>query len=390
MSDQSPANGTLKGWNVILIEDDDQMRNDVIEFFAGHTVAGRPVEITTFADFDAALKEVAERRADLIILDVFRGSALDRGDTAGLQVLEALQASGFVSVVLYTAHPEKVEDKRSPFVRLVGKDVGGIEKLGAEVESLFGTRVPQSFRAVVEHLDTVLKEYMWGFVAASWEQLEGISGSPEFLRVLIRRLAASMNSDRIDVLVRDVFGEDPGQIAPGKVHPAEYHIMPPLDPHSIRMGDIRVRDDEAAEYLIVVWPTCDMVVTAERQPKTDRVLCVRAEPARTAEEIGPLSASSSPSKNLIKQAKATLQNKRGTSPDRYHFVPGLCNLPDLLVDFQKVEVLPFESCLGLKCESSLASPFAESVSSRFLNYIGRIGTPDLDLEFVLSRIAPAS
>jgi CheY-like chemotaxis protein len=388
MSDQELGQISPLVWNILLVEDDPQMRTDVLELLDGEVVAGREVSINTYDDFDSALQQIAERRADLIILDVFRGDALQGADAVGLRVLEAIRGSGFVSVVLYTAHPEKVDQERSSFVRLVGKDVNGLRELKAEIESLFETRVPQSFRAVVEHLDTTLREYMWGFVANNWQQLEGLSGSPEFLRVLVRRLAATLTTAGIDQLTEKVFGSNGvGDIAQGKAHPAEYYIMPPLDATQVRMGDIRIRQtDGEVEYLIVLWPTCDMVEGGGRNAKTDRVLCIQAEPAKQAPELRGVIDPEEPSNNARKLAVAFLKNNRSGNSDRYHYLPGLCNLPDLLLDFQKVVVLQFAECRGLQCETSIASPFSESISSRFLHYIGRIGTPDIDTEFVINRL----
>ncbi|HEX6912578.1 MAG TPA: hypothetical protein VF142_19380, partial [Longimicrobium sp.] len=178
-----------------------------------------------------------------------------------------------------------------------------------------------------------------------------------------------------------------GDIAQGKAHPAEYYVMPPLDSTQVRMGDIRIRHvDGSVEYLVVLWPTCDMVEGGERQAKTDRVLCIQAGLANHTPELSAVLEPEHPSNNARKQAVAFLKNNRSGNSERYHYLPGLCNLPDLLLDFQKVVVLPFAECRGLTCEASIASPFSESISSRFLHYIGRIGTPDIDTDFVINRL----
>jgi CheY-like chemotaxis protein len=379
-------NAPIPAWRVLLVEDDEQMRDDIIEYLSELEIGERTLIVSAY-DFDGAISEVADRRADVIILDVFKGEALIGAQAAGLEVLKAIQQHGFISVILYTAHPEKVEEEQTTFVRLVGKDVGSLKKLGEVLGEIFGTRVPQMFRAIDEHLDFVLRDYMWKFVDRHWDILAPISGKPEFLRVILKRLAASLSTDGVSRLSNAVFGDDPvGEVAPGKVHPAEYYIMPPVDLDSIRMGDVRVRNTgDGEEYLIVVWPSCDMVRSEGRVPKTDRVLCVRCDEVVGATEI--LQYKEDPNSKKRKAAvQDLLKNNRAQTSDRYHFLPGLCDIPDLLLDFQKLEIVPFDECAGLRCPATVASPFAESISSRLFRYIGRIGTPDIDLDLIFARL----
>lgn len=375
----------LPPWRILLVEDDEQMRQDVQEYLSDLVVAGRNLVVSPY-DFPDALLEIEQRRADLIILDVFRGSALTGADMVGLEVLSAIQTTGFCSVILYTAHPEKVEDEASPFVRLVGKDANSLEKLKAVIEQLFSTRVPQIFRAIDEHVKAVIRDYMWNFVNKNWEVLQPISGKPEFLRVVLRRLGASFSSAGIAEASATIFdGVQDTNAAAGTVHPAEFYIMPPVDHTSIRMGDIRVRSVNGIDqHLVVLWPSCDMVFSENRQPKTDRVLCARAEGITREPEVQKYKEE--PSKTKRDKVRELLKNNRAGGAERYHFVPSLCDLPDMLIDFQEIEILTIEECRGLRCPATISSPFAESISSRFLRYIGRIGTPDLDLELILDRL----
>ena len=170
-----------------------------------------------------------------------------------------------------------------------------------------------------------------------------------------------------------------------KVHPAEYYIKPPIGKDPL-LGDIRIREDAGNTiYLVVLWPSCDMVSTAGREPKTDCVLCARAKPAKDAPEV--VDWTSSPSSNKQKSVEGLIKNMRDKSPDRYHFLPGVWDLPNLVVDFQDLEHVKLETIRGLRCLGTLASPFAEAVATRFQRYIGRVGTLDLDLTLMLTRIS---
>lgn len=382
---QMVAEGGLPPWRVLVVEDDPQMQRDVVDYLSDIQIAGRELDVLAF-DFDEALAQIAERRADLIVLDVFRGSALTGADMAGLDVLTAIQQTGFVSVILYTAHPEKVDDRESHFVRLVGKDAKSLDKLGIVAEEIFTTRVPQMFRAISEHMEEVIRDYMWNFVDKNWKVLQPISGKPEFLRVILGRLGASLGTAGVAKLASAVFDQaEDVDVASGKVHPAEFYVMPPVDLTSIRMGDVRVRTVDGAErHVVVLWPSCDMVKSEARHPKTDRVMCAAASLISQVDEVQKWKGDASNSKT--RAVEELLKNNRHGKSERYHFLPGLCDIPDLLIDFQQVEIMSFEDCSRLRCPATVASPFAESISSRFLRYIGRLGTPDVDLSVVMGRL----
>jgi hypothetical protein len=127
-----------------------------------------------------------------------------------------------------------------------------------------------------------------------------------------------------------------------------------------------------------------MASTAGRTPKTESVLCARASLAKDTPEIAEWLASQSNSKQ--KRVEQLVRNTRDKSPDRYHFLPGVWDIPDLVVDFQELEHIALANVTICTCLGTRASPFAEALGVRFQRYIGRIGTPDLDVSTVLERI----
>jgi hypothetical protein len=250
---------------------------------------------------------------------------------------------------------------------------------------LFRSRVPQVHRAIVNHLDRVLCSYMWEFVQARWAEFSTLSDKPEFLRLVVQRLAMTLAREGMGQMIDEVYGGTAGQTGGNDtVHPAEYYIKPPIgeDP---ALGDVRLRQTrETGEYFVVLWPTCDMVSTGGRTPKTDCVLCARAFLAKNLAEVAEWAAS--PSSNKQKRIERLVKNTREETPDRYHFLPGVWDIPDLVVDFQKLEHVPLGDVKLLSCLATLASPFAEAFGSRFQRYVGRVGTPDLDVAVVLAQL----
>ncbi len=371
-------------WNVLLVEDDVTVSRQVREYLTGEELASRRLKIEEL-DLPAALNLIKERKADLVILDVYKGPAKPGGEQTGLRILESIKGSGFAPVVLYTALPEGLEQYRSTFVRLVGKDAEGLPKLRDEIEALFQLRIPQLHRAIVNHLDQALSSYMWGFVQERWEDFGPIIEKPEFLRLVVQRLALVFARQGMEAMTAEVYGVSAAEGTDLEaVHPAEYYIKPPIGQDPL-LGDIRLRSSEGQEsYLVLLWPSCDMVSTSGRDPKTDSVLCARATRAEESTEVKNWIKSPSGSKKDI--VAKLMKNVRVSSPERYHFLPGVWDIPNLVVDFQALEYLSLRTIREYRCLATVASPFAEALGTRFQRYIGRPGPPDLDIEAVLKKL----
>ena len=79
----------------------------------------------------------------------------------------------------------------------------------------------------------------------------------------------------------------------------------------------------------------------------------------------------------------------GHPQDRNAYLPAAWNIPDLVVDFQRIAFLPYEEIGLYNREATLDSPYAEWLTAKFGRYLGRLGTPDLDVEVALSRLRDA-
>lgn len=372
-------------WNVVLVEDNADLVRQMEEYFSKRIVAGRKLHLLPELNWDNAFRAVKERKADLFILDIYKGDARIGGERIGESVLAEIHSNGFVPIILHTNLPEGLEEHTNEFIRLVPKEAG-LPSLLAEIESLFATRVPQMHRALANHLDHSLRDYMWDFVVKNWNVLSPIASTPEFVRVLIQRLAISFSMSGVGAVVGEVFPEMAGKpVADDTIHPAEFYIKPPIGNDPV-LGDLRAsKAGGAIQYWVVLWPTCDMVSVAGRVPKTDKVLCARSTPLSTFKEYTDYAANQSggTKKRLI----ALLKNTRDTTPDRFHFLPGLCDIPDLVVDFQDLAFPLLNDVRAWPSLGSLRSPQAEALSARFERYRNRIGTPDLDNEFLIARFA---
>ena len=387
-------NGTSNpglAWRVLLVEDNEVTCRQIEEFFAGVQFDLRELAFERITTWEPAFTLIQERKVDLVILDIYRGEPTPGGERIGEEVLKRIMESGFVPVVIYTNLPEGLETLTNQFVRLVSKTDGGLSQLKEQIEDLFRMRIPQMHRAVINHLDSTLRDYMWKFVQPHWEQFGAIADKPEFLRLILQRLALTFAREGVEKLTAEGFQGHAasGSTDPEKVHPCEYYIKPPLGSGPL-LGDIRVRETgDNREYLIVLWPSCDMVASGDRRPKTDRVLCAKATLLEHTSEMAQWRTS--PSSNKEEAVTRIIKNTRtlpagAGSADRYHYLPGAWEIPHLVVDFQALEHVEIATVKELRCLATLASPFAEALATRFGRYLGRPGTPDLDVEMIIQSL----
>lgn len=155
------------------------------------------------------------------------------------------------------------------------------------------------------------------------------------------------------------------------------------------LGDLRLVNNE---LLFVLWPSCDLVTRADGTRKVDDVLCARTILLSDTEEHriwkkAVEQSSATGKKKAQKQLERLFRNQRtveGVQAERFHFLPGVWDIPATLIDFASLRPIQLASLRSAPCMGTVASPFAEAVNARFLRYVARIGTPDLDLALLMS------
>lgn len=372
-------------WLVVHVEDDLTVRRQVKEYLDGEHFEFGEFNVSETAKFEDALALLRERKVDLVILDVYRGSPAD-GNRAGLPVLETWRATGFAPIILHTALPEGLEEHASPFVHIVPKEAGNLARLKATIGQIFATKIPQIHRATVQHLDSSFREYMWGFVQEHWDEIKDLAQQPDFIRLLLRRLGLQFTHG-VAPLIQAVYSDaTPADPVETRIHPVEYYVRPPIG-YDPQLGDLRrlCRDRDQA-LVVVVWPSCDLV-HRDGRCKVDRALCAHTRPLADFNEYTKWFSEDTPS-NTIEEALTALitNNRRQGQRERYHFLPPAWDMPALVIDFGDLEHVPVSELKAAQCVATVASPFAESISGRLVHYLGRLGTPDLDLNIVLASL----
>lgn len=374
----------------ILIVDDNveiatQARRELQD--AATEMPGFPrIEIDEIHDFNNALKALERIRYDLIVLDVRReeGRSNKEDLNAGITVYNEVRRRRFLPVVFFTALPHLVEElKQPPLIDIVAKDE--TELLPGRVRAALASGIPTITRATEQHVNEIVRNYLWTQVAPNWE--EYTRGDPsEIAYLLAARLARSLRDSAPRVLrgALDRDGipaasthrgdtEEGGAIAETSLwHPGRTYIYPPLEDR-YSSGDI-LTDTRDGTWRVVLSPACDLAQGA------DYVLLAVAE--RLTDNQRYQKWAENPSKNNRSSLTDLLKGKK----DRYSYLPAFQTVPDLVVDLQHTRSVPAQDLTRYQVVASLDSPFAEALLAKHSHYRGRIGTPDTDCDAVIARL----
>lgn len=372
-----------KTWQVLFVDDDSEFCKSAKEL-DGEPIndAQERLHIETMTDFEATLDELEKRRFDIVVLDVKLDSSGVLKEDKGRDILESIKQKRFVPVIFYTAVPHLVRDlekQDKPLVRVVEK-TEGLSQVLEVIREILETAIPSINRALIRHLEEVQRDYMWGFVAKHWEEYGDQSDYTALAYLLASRLAVSLSGPGIQQLAQDLGDPVGAAVVAGKVHPMQYYLLPPVDPSPLA-GDLYTgKIGEQSGYWILLTPSCDIA-----QDKAEKALLALCKPLNEFPECGDWLQA--PSSNTKKKLKNLLTNNRKDGqPERYHCLPAALVIPGLVVDFQQLITLPRNQLDTLTRIASLDSPFAEALMSRFVRYFGRLGTPDLDTDYVLLRL----
>lgn len=396
-------------WRILIVDDNEELAKDLQSLLSASPVSDADAipEVAISTKFDDALALLERENFDLLILDVRDESrtamGFDDGDDntattpadAGLTVFQRVREKRFVPVIFYTALPDLVEEDARPgppFVAVVSKladDPNG--ELQSYIGTVFKSTLPAIHRALLTHVEQVVRDFMGGFVQEHWPELGTPPRKGDVAHLLLRRLSLTLGQGA--PLLEGELAEEPIALDEDKVHPMRYYVIPPLDGR--QTGDI-LRHQTAGtdaettwEWFVVLTPACDLVSS---RVKSDFVTLARCVPLQGFEEYTKF-AEANPDPGAEPTAKTRdpllklMHNNRGQGQaDRWAYLPSAWEVPDLLVDFQQISCIPYADLEGYECVAALDSPYAEWLVQRFVRFVGRIGTPDLDVNAALQRL----
>ena len=373
-------------WRLLFVDDEDDICHRVKDYLEGEQIAAtnEQMYVKTLTDFDKALEALEQQRFDILILDVRLGSPdiESKAEEVGIKTLEKIQERCFIPVIFYTALPHLVENLETSLIQVVRK-TEKLPRLLEVVEEIFSGHLPTVNRALIRHLETVQRDYMWDFVAKHEADLIGTADRTALAYLLTRRLAMYLSGPGIRQLAQDLGDSTGSSVDDNTVHPMRYYVMPPVETLPLTGDLYRGNIGEQDGYWVLLTPSCDFVERRRSRPaNAERVLMAHCALLTEQEEYQDWVADPSSGK-----LKSLLKNHReGSQAERFYFLPGALDLPDLVVDFQQLVTLPRAKMDDLEQLASLDSPFAEAILACFARYFGRLGTPDLDTNSIINRL----
>jgi CheY-like chemotaxis protein len=371
----------------LLFVDDEAENCELAAKYLDEKVVLEPDEklkVDTEVDFNKALDRLEFGRFDFVVLDVRLGPREEeREEEEGIKVLESIKARCFIPVIFYTGLPQKVRHLETPLIKVL-ENTEGLPKVLSIVKEILSTRIPLVNRALLRHVKEVQRDYMWDFIAGNWEKFGDTPDKSALAYLLARRLAKSLDGLGIEKLAERL--GDPSRLWCDEehVHPMRYYVIPPISPR-LMSGDIFVQKSDEAEvkYLILLSPTCDI------PSKVEWMLFARCLILTGEDEYARFKENPENSKKIEALIKDRRENKQW---ERFKFMPGALDIPDMIVDFQQLVTLKkddFEKGITenkIERIASLDSPYCEALASQFARYFGRVGTPDLNEGLVVDKL----
>ncbi len=389
-------------WHVLVVDDEEVICDQIKRALDGEEIIKDKeyLKIITQTNFEKSLDDLETYRIDLIILDVRKGPVVIRaGDVeeAGELTLKKIQEKRYIPVIFYTAIPSEIEHLQKPLIRIIQKETNH-KILLKPITEILKTPFPSMNRALISHIEKNQADYLRDFISSHWEQFGNIPNQFDLVYLLLRRFVLSISNDGIKQLLRELdappemYGNNP------VIHPMQYYIYPPIEIAPLTGDIFKWKVGEKEEYLIFLTPSCDLVIG---RIKAEKVLLARCKLLSEQKEyknwiceyqISKFFDKYTPWKKIEKVIKAEEKlhsllknNRQNSQSERFFYLPGVIGIPDLIVDFQDIENFERSTLSKLERIASLDSPFAESLSSRFIRYYGRIGSPDLNIEGIFCK-----
>lgn len=357
---------------ILTIEDYDELRDQIIEFFEGSEIESNQIKIEGAESFDLGIEKIKENDYDIVILDLCKGKPSEENkDRPGFDVLQSIRKNTFCPVIFYTGIGHSIRDVESTIVGVVSKSEG-LEKLYEKIEGIIKSNIGLLKQKIHKHINDSLRDFFWESVHENKGVFSKIEGDISLGYLMLRRIANSLSKENIKVLLND------SKVDSEKAHPMEYYIYP-VEPVEYNAAEIL---NIEGQYYVILTPSCDFIEADTRKRKAEKVLLAAAKSLENIDQF---------KKYLNGQGKTNtndlLRVIESRQSDRFFFLPETPFLShSLVIDFQDKDIVSYEELSKFKRVARLDSPFAESMLSSFIRYYNRVGSPDIDSAFMLENI----
>lgn len=343
----------METYKVLAIDDNPsalETIRDRLSVLSDEKIAG--FDVDCFSSFASASTAISGVRYDFAIVDLREDQTRDLPQNdAGLELFHHVKRRRFLPTVFYTAYAsdlDESEEQQLPFVWCVSKEEPPL--LDSAVKELVAGGVLDTARSLTTEVESEVRRYLWEQGGA--ERISRIQ--PELSGILFRRVAARL----------DLFEGGPSLRSGATA--ARVYLNPPLT-DSFRAGDVL---QWGSDWWVVLTPACDLVKRSNGRRKADFLRLLGTA------EISVIEV------NAVRRGEWLRAAHNGAKP-RYAVLPEFLNVPQLVLDFQRVWTPCMSKCEDALGEGSLTRvatldvPYVEELLVRGSHYAGRIGSPDL-------------
>lgn len=360
-------------FKILFVEDEPTSIETLIEDITGE-IEGVLYKISPF---EQANSFISGFLPDVVVLDIFRGSAVPDGDAEGLANFQFIWDDWFCPVVIYSARPDDVSEKIQdhPFVNSVqkGRDseskvINCIQQFKPHIDALNEIQIDIRRHANRELQHTAHRVF---------SQIAEEERSAVLARVVRRRIAAMMDAP------------------PDKpIASWEQYLYPPSGENLLTGDIIRLDEKDMADpegYRVILTPSCDLVRGNGRTPNVEEVLVARCtDISKMLPEIG--CKTDTGRSKLESRLPRFLHRAYGDFCLPLPALPGI--LPVMTVQLKNLELIDLNR-IGNNDENeyvrvvSVDSPFREMIAWAYLQVTGRPGLPERDFETWVNEICEA-
>lgn len=355
---------------ILYVDDDIENFNDLKDVLVGKTINDYRITIDSETSFENAIEKSKEY--NLIILDLFKGNAMSGGTDEGSAIFDSIRSSIFVPVIFYSANPASVVQLCSQVVGVADKS-DDIESLLSEIKRLTKHNLPLLKEKVHSFIEDEFKKYFWGTIHSQNNIFKPESDDLSLGYMLLRNMADSLSRDNIRQMLEDE------TIKEDKVHPMEFYIYPTDTTKEFQTGEI-LRHTEDGNIYVVLTPSCDFIARDNKR-KVDYVVLLKTSLLIDTKEYKKYMQNKDKYIDNLKQFINSGKN------DRYFFLPQTPFIENRIIDFQNKEIVSYgQLCSNFERIAKLDNPYAQSMATTYTRYYNRIGFPDIDSEYIISKL----
>ncbi len=350
--------------NLLIVEDD----KTAIESYSDNI---QSFNKTSDIKISFVVKEDLSSAKDALISPDFDGAIVDLKLSAsnqleGLEIVNEIEENQRFPIYIVSGSIAQVTKEENSFFKKKSRDSNFKEILN-EIVQIYQTGITKILGKKGD-FDKYLNNIFWKHLSNSMEFWinDSTRTSEEKQKSLLRHTISHMH-EYIDEEVE-------------KYHPSEFYIIPPIKT-DLYTGDIVKYN---GERLIVLTPSCDMVLRSEGRNAERILFCKILELKDKVENISSLTMTTSKNNRTRTKIESLIDNKKQNT----HFIPVSKSIEAGIIDFQSTcsfETLEVEEYIKsgeMKRLATISLPFIKDIISRYTSYFARQGSPDFDIDEV--------